>query len=163
MTWLEDMDIGARAELGRHRFDAAEMIAFAKLYDPRDYYIDAAAAAHGPFGRLVASPWYVVATWMRLMMSQRDRAHFEHLSTQRADSDQAQSGPSPGFLDLSWPNPVASGDEITYSVRVHELIKLKSRPKWGIARNLNEGRNQSGELVMRFFGQVLMERRVAGE
>ena len=163
MTWLEDMNIGAQAEIGCHRFDEAEMIAFARAYDPRAYYIDAGAARHGPFGRIVASPWYITAMWMRLMMATRAQRHFQHLSKPSPDADQAKIGPSPGFLDLSWPNPVAHGDEITYSVRVHEIIKLKSRPKWGIARNLNEGRNQQGRLVMRFFGQVLMERRVAGQ
>lgn len=159
MTWFEDMKIGAQIKVGAVVFQEEEMIAFAKLYDPRDYFIDKHAAIAGPYGKLVASPWYVTASWMGLMVKNRDKHLYESLSHQSPDGDQARIGPSPGFVDLSWKNPVEIGDEITYSLEVFKLIELKSRPQWGICRNLSIGTNQHGKEVLRFFGQVLMERK----
>ncbi len=162
MSYLEDVIVGAQQRLGTHIFDEAEMIAFARAYDPRDYYISAAAAQNGPFGALVASGWFVIAVWMQMMTQTRATDFWQAMSdpaAQQTGERPARMGPSPGFLDLAWPHPVCPGDEITYAAQVHKIIKLKSRPEWGIARNLNEGRNQDNKIVMRFFGQVLIERR----
>jgi acyl dehydratase len=159
MAWFDDMKIGTKIEVGSAVFLEDEMIAFAKRYDPRDYFMDRDAAQLGPFGKLVASPWFVTATWMGIMINNRDRSIYQELSHPSPDGDRAKVGPSPGFVDLKWENPVEAGDRITYSIEVAKLIELKSRPQWGICRNLAVGTNQKGEEVLRFFGQVLMERK----
>ncbi len=159
MTWFEDMKVGASIEVGAVLFERAAMIAFAKQYDPRDYFIDEQAALVGPYGKLVASPWHVSAEWMGLMVKNRDRNLYDSLSHKSPDGDKARVGPSPGFVDLSWKTPVEAGDSITYTMEVFKLIEMKSRPQWGIVRNLSVGTNQRGQEVLRFFGQVLMERK----
>lgn len=161
MTWFDDMKIGARVEVGSILFEENAMITFAKTYDPRDYLIDKTAAAQGPFGKLVASPWHITAAWMGLMIKNRTGNLYDKLSTPSPDGDKAKIGPSPGFVNLSWANPVEAGDTITYSLEVSKLITLKSKPQWGICRNLSVGVNQRGEEVLSFFGQVLMERKPA--
>ncbi len=155
--WFEDFRIGARMDLGSYTFTEEEIIRFAKKYDPQPFHIDPEAAKAGPFGGLVASGWHTGATWMKLMIRLRQ-------TTPRPKGDDSpQGGPSPGFFDMRWPNPVRPGDTVTYSAECVERVTLKSRPGWGIVRHRNEGFNQKGEMVFHFIGQGLMPRRAPGE
>ncbi len=154
MSFLEDLPVGAKQILGTHIFDKKEMIAFAKTYDPRAQYIVNEADL------LTASPWYVTAVWMQMMMQNGKDNFWDKVAPQKnSTAPTGRRGPSPGFIDLTYPHPVYAGDEITFTAQIAKIIKLKSRPKWGIARNLNEALNKKGDIVMRFFGQVLVERR----
>lgn len=154
--WFEDFKIGARMELGSYTFSEDEIIRFAKKYDPQPFHVDPVAAKDGPYGGLIASGWHTSATWMKLMINLRQ-------STPRsAGDDSPQGGPSPGFFDMRWPNPVRVGDTITYTAECVELVALKSRPEWGIVRHRNEGFNQDGKMVFHFIGQGLMPRRDPG-
>lgn len=156
MPWFEDIEIGARMELGTYTFTEDEIVAFATKYDPQYFHTDAEAAKAGPFGGLTASGWHTTATWMKMMI--RARAGRD----EPADADGRQppaGGPSPGFLDLKWPVPVRPGDRISYSSTVSEKLDMRSRPEWGIVRSHNVGVNQNGETVLTFTGQGLVQRR----
>ncbi len=155
MPWFEDLAIGARQEMGSHSFTEAEIIRFATKFDPQYFHIDPAAAAESPYGGLIASGWHTASTWMKLMVA---------VIQARTDQPDEQgrrpaAGPSPGFLDLKWPNPVRPGDTIAYSTTLIEKVELRSRPQWGLIRSRNEGVNQRGELVLSFIGQALVQRR----
>jgi acyl dehydratase len=157
MPWFEDLIIGTRQELGSHIFTEEEIIRFATKFDPQYFHVDPVAAAASPYGGLIASGWHTASTWMRLMVV-----------TIRARTDQPdalgrkpEAGPSPGFLDLKWPNPVRPGDTIAYSTTLLEKVELRTRPKWGLIRSRNEGVNQRGEMVLGFIGQALVQRRPA--
>ena len=157
MPWFEDLVIGARQELGSHAFTEAEIIRFATKFDPQYFHVDPAAAAESPYGGLIASGWHTASTWMKLMVA---------LIRARTDEPDEQGrkpagGPSPGFLDLKWPNPVRPGDTIAYSTTLIEKVELRSRPQWGLIRSRNEGVNQRGEMVLSFIGQALVQRRPA--
>lgn len=156
MPWFEDMAIGVRQELGSYCFTAPEMIAFARKYDPQYFHIDAEAAAASQYGGLIASGWHNAAIWMKLMVATMRARPDEPAEGGRRPSP----GPSPGFLDLKWPNPVRPGDTIRYSTVLIEKQELRSRPGWGLIRSRNEGVNQRGELVLSFIGQALVERRI---
>ncbi len=159
MPWFEDIEIGTRMELGSYTFTADEIIAFAKKYDPQYFHIDAEAAKHGPFGALTASGWHTTSTWMKLMIAKR------RATPEPADENGCKppaGGPSPGFLEMKWPNPVRAGDTISYSAEVIEKLDMRSRPEWGIVRSLNIGVNQHGETVLSFIGQGLIEKRIPG-
>jgi acyl dehydratase len=155
MPWFEDIVIGTRRELGSFVFTEAEIIRFATKYDPQYFHIDPVAALQSPYGGLIASGWHTSAVWMKLMVAS--------WRAQPPPTDpavrQPASGPSPGFLDMKWSNPVRVGDSIAYASTTTEKIDLKSRPGWGLIRSLNEGVNQRGELVLSFIGQGLIERR----
>jgi acyl dehydratase len=155
MRWFEDLEIGRRRDLGSHCFTEAEIIAFARQYDPQFIHVDAEAAAAGPYGGLIASGWHTAAVWMKLMVTSL-RAEAEADTTQ---GRRPAPGPSPGFLDLTWPNPVRPGDTIRYSATLIEKVDLKSKPNWGLVRSRCEGTNQRGETVLSFTGQALVERR----
>ena len=155
MPWFEDMVIGSRQELGSHTFTEAEIIRFASKFDPQYFHVDPAAAAASPYGGLIASGWHTASTWMKLMVA-LIQARTDQLDEQ---GRKPAAGPSPGFLELKWPNPVRPGDTVSYSTTLIEKIELRSRPEWGLIRSRNEGVNQRGELVLSFVGQALVQRR----
>ena len=155
MPWFEDLVIGTRQELGSHSFTEAEIIRFATKFDPQYFHIDPAAAAKSPYGGLIASGWHTASTWMKLMVA-LIQARTDQLDEQ---GRKPAAGPSPGFLELKWPNPVRPGDTVSYSTTLIEKIELRSRPQWGLIRSRNEGVNQRGELVLSFVGQALVQRR----
>src|SRR2546421_3213785 len=93
--YFEDYLPGAVFECGRSPVTEAEIIEFARRYDPQDMHVDAAAAARGRFGGLVASGWHTAAMTMRLV----------------ADNflPKAASLASPGIDELRWLKPVRPG------------------------------------------------------
>lgn len=158
--WLEDMELGNRIELGDWLMDEAEMMAFARKYDPQLFHTDHAAAAKSFFGGITASGWFTVACWMRAMIRHRNAQAEKHQKpADETPGPKPLAGPSPGFINLTWPTPVRPGDVISFSATPAEKVLMKSRPQWGIIRSTNEGINQRGELVLRFTGQGMIMRK----
>ncbi len=158
--WLEDIELGNRIDLGAWVMDEAEMLAFARKYDPQPFHIDPVAAAQSPFGGIIASGWFTVACWMRAMIKHRNEQAVKYaVPEQDAPGPKPQNGPSPGFINMTLPNPVRPGDVISFSATTAEKLLMKSRPGWGIIRSTNEGFNQRGEPVLRFTGQGMTATR----
>lgn len=151
--WFDDLEIGERRELGSYRFTADEIIAYASIFDPQPFHIDAEAAKHSSFGALVASGWHTAAVWMMLMINERDR------QVSLAGPGGPQLGSSPGFRNLKWLKPVYAGDTLTYSTEVIDKRETRSRPGWGLVFNRNSAVNQTGELAFQFDGCVFWERQ----
>ncbi len=156
MHFFEDIQIGARTEIGRHTFAADQIKAFAKLYDPQLFHVDEAAAARSHFGALCASGWHTAAVCMRLLVERKDRVVAE---LQSRGETVAIWGPSPGFRDLKWTKPVYVGDTITYATEAIEKRETKSKPGWGLMFSQNTGTNQNGDLVYSFIGSAFIQRR----
>ncbi len=159
MRYLEDMQIGERAEIGHFNFTAEAIKRFARAYDPQPFHLDEEAAASSAFGGLCASGWHTAAIWMRLMIDYRVR----NSDAETAGGNQPRMGPSPGFNDMRWLKPVYAGQTITYSTEITELRNSRSKPGWGIMTSRNEGHNEAGELVFCFTGHVFVERRPNSE
>src|SRR5215467_13907469 len=66
--YWEDFQLGDTAPIGEQHLDAAEMVAFARAYDPQPFHIDEDAARQTVYGGLIASGWYTVALVMRMMV-----------------------------------------------------------------------------------------------
>lgn len=158
MSYFEDIEIGARTEIGRHVFTAEEIKRFAALYDPQRFHLDEAEAERSHFGRLCASGWHTAAICMRMLVENRRRIVAE-LTARGAPV--AEWGPSPGFRDLKWPKPVYVGDTIAYATETIEKRVSNSRPGWGLLFSLNTGTNQHGERVYSFVGSAFVQRRPA--
>lgn len=156
MKYLEDIRVGEKTELGRHRFTAEEIRSFAERFDPQPFHVDEAAAARTHFGGLVASGWHTAATCIRLLVQHRLRAE----EAMRARGEPVgRTGPSPGFRELKWLKPVHAGDTLTFASEIMETRPVESRPDKGLVFALNTGINQAGDLVFSFVSCLFVDRR----
>jgi len=114
-----DFHAGQVIEAGPYAVGEAEIVQFARAYDPQWFHTDAQAAA-GRFGGLIASGWHTCAIAMRL-------------ATDAALHD-SESFASPGVEKIRWPNPVRPGDELRLRATVIETRRARSQPTLGILR-----------------------------
>ena len=76
MKYFEDVRVGETAVLGSSTVSEAEMLAFARKYDPQPFHTDPEAAKTSFFGGLIASGWHTCAIMMRISVEamQREQA-----------------------------------------------------------------------------------------
>ena len=143
--YFEDYVPGAVFEYGQIPVTAAEIIEFARRFDPQDMHVDPEAAAQGRFGGLIASGWHTAAMMMRLF----------------ADNflSKVASLASPGIDELRWLQPVRPGDVLHIRVTVLEATPSRSRPDRGMVRTLVEVLNQDREVVMTLKPMNIIRRR----
>jgi acyl dehydratase len=143
--YFEDYLPGAVFEYGDIPVSEAEIIEFARRYDPQDMHVDPEAAARGRFGGLVASGWHTAAMIMRLVVD-----NF---------LPKAASLASPGIDELRWLKPVRPGDVLRIRVTVLEATPSRSRSDRGMVRSHVEVLNQDGEVVMSMKPMNIIRRR----
>ncbi len=143
--YWEDFYPGQVREGGAITVSAAQIIEFAKKYDPQPFHVDPEQAKESSFGELVASGWHTASMCMRMMC---DLYLLES----------AGMG-SPGIDELRWVKPVRPGDTLRLKVTVLETRASASRPDMGITRSRFEVYNQRGELVMHMAGLGMIRRR----
>jgi acyl dehydratase len=144
--YFEDYVSGAVHEYGQIAVTEAEIIEFARRFDPQDMHVDPEAAARGRFQGLIASGWHTAAMMMRLF----------------ADNflSKVASLASPGIDELRWLKPVRPGDVLHIRVTVLEATPSHSRPDRGMVRTLVEVLNQDREVVMTSKPMNIIRRRV---
>jgi acyl dehydratase len=155
--FLEEIDEGLPVDLGSHHFTRESILTFAQKYDPQPFHLSEAGGRAGPFGALSASGWHTAAGWMKCFVATNTAARAE---LQAGGKALPEIGPSPGFANLKWLQPVFPGDTVSYRSTVTAKRQLASRSTWGLLSSLNEGRNQAGDLVFSFEGKVLVARKV---
>jgi acyl dehydratase len=143
--WLEDYEPGAVYEYGAVILGEADIVDFARRWDPQPMHVDPEAAAKGQFGGLIASGWHTVAVMMRLLAD-----HF---------LSRVASIASPGIDELRWLRPVRPGDALRIRVSILATERSRSRPDRGMVRTLVEVINQRNEPVMSLKAMNLMRRR----
>jgi acyl dehydratase len=143
--YFEDYPEGAVYEFGSVAVTGAEIVDFARRFDPQPMHVDVAAARTGPFGGLIASGWHTAGLMMSLFV-----AHF---------LPRAASLGSPGIDELRWPHPVRPGDVLRLRVRVVEARPSRTQPDRGILRTLVEVLNQDDVVVMSLKPVNLLRRR----
>ncbi|CAN7149462.1 MaoC family dehydratase [Variovorax sp. LjRoot84] len=111
---------GQVIEAGPYLVTEAELLQFAKAYDPQWFHTDPEAAAEGPFGGLIASGWHTGAIAMRLVTD--------------AALAGSESFASPGLGHVKWPNPVRPGDSLRLVADVIQVRRSEKRPTLGILR-----------------------------
>ena len=131
--------------LGPIPIGEADIIEFARKYDPQPIHIDLAAAATGPFGGLIASGWHTVSLVMRVLV--------ENYLAREA------SLASPGIDELRWLKPVRPGDVLSVRVTVLDARRSRSKPDRGLVRTSIEALNQDGEIVMTLIAMNLFRCR----
>lgn len=133
--YFDDYVPGRTVDCGSFSVSEADIIAFAKDYDPQPFHTDPVVAAEGPFGGLIASGWHTTSLMMRLLV--------EHFISAESSLGAA------GVDEIRWPKPVRPGDVLNVRATVLEARRSKSKPDRGIVRSLAEVTNQHGETVMR--------------
>ncbi|WP_418320724.1 MaoC family dehydratase [Piscinibacter sakaiensis] len=109
---------GQTIEAGPYPVDEAEIIRFAKAYDPQWFHTDPQAASKGRFNGLIASGWHTCAIAMRLATD--------------AALHGSESFASPGIERIRWPHPVRPGDRLRLVATVTEARRSASKPDLGI-------------------------------
>lgn len=132
--YFEDFHPGQVIELGTRTVTEAEILDFARQFDPQPFHVDRDAAAASHFGGIVASGWHTCSLLMRQIVD-------ELLS-------RSVSHGSPGVDEIRWLKPVRPGDTLRMSMRVTEAIPSKSRPDRGVLKCEYQGVNQHGEAVV---------------
>lgn len=61
-----DMEAGQTFELGTYHVTSQELTEFASRWDPQWFHTDEDAAAHGPYGGLIASGIHTIGIYQRL-------------------------------------------------------------------------------------------------
>jgi acyl dehydratase len=146
--YLDDFVRGAVYEYGPVTVGEAEIIEFARKYDPQPIHVDPDWARTGPFGGLIASGWHTIALTMRLLVDNYLPA--------------AASLGSPGIDELRWVRPVRPGDALSVRVTVLETRPSRSKPDRGIIRSRIEVLDGPGQVVMTLVALNLLLRRPAG-
>ncbi len=144
--YFEDFPVGAVFEFGSILVTGAEIIAFARQFDPQTMHTDPAAAAKGPTQGLIASGWHTVGMMMRMY----------------ADHYLPENGlPAPGIDELRWLIPVRPGDTLRMRVTILDARLSQSRPDRGVIRPFSEVLNQRDEVVLTMTPINFVRRRPA--
>jgi len=144
---FEDFEPGQVYELGSRTVTEAEILEFARQFDPQPFHVDPEAAKESVFGGLIASGWHTGAIWMRLYVD--------------AMLGGATSRGSPGVEELRWLAPVRPGDTLTGSLTVLDVTPSATRPDRGTVRIRGELTNQDGVTVLRMTSRGHFGRRDA--
>jgi acyl dehydratase len=101
---FHELGVGMLIEAGPRAVSEAEILEFARRYDPQWFHADPQRAAQGRWKGLIASGWHTAAIAMELMVG-------------RILHDSTSYG-SPGLENIRWLEPVRPGDELKLQCRV---------------------------------------------
>ena len=147
--YFEDYLPGAVYEYGHLTVTEAEILEFARRFDPQPIHIDPGFAAAGPFGGLIASGWHTASMMMRLFA--------DHYLSRVA------SLASPGIDELRWPAPVRPGDQLRLRTTIMEARLSRSKADRGLVRTRGELINQDDRTVLDLVAMNLLRVREPGD
>jgi acyl dehydratase len=142
--YLDDLRLGQRFTSRRHTIDAAQIKAFAQLFDPQPFHLDGDSAKETMFGGLVASGWHTAAITMKLLV---------------------EGGlPLAGGIigaggEIAWPRPTHPGDTLRVESEVVEIMPSRSRPDRGMATVRSLTFNHHDEVVQELKAKLVVPRR----
>jgi len=146
--YWEDFAVGTVREFGGMKLEKADILRFARDWDPQPFHVDEEAAKRSPYGGLIASGWQTCAAAMRMCCD--------------AYLLDAASVGSPGVENVRWVKPVRPGDTLKVRLEVLEARPLKSKPGVGLVKNSWQLFNQHGEEVMQMEGYGMFLQRPRG-
>jgi acyl dehydratase len=141
----EDFTAGEAVEFGRTEVSAADIIAYARAFDPDPAHLGEAAARNLEAGALTASDWHCCAMLMRMLCD-------DYLMN-------AAGAGAATVEHVKWFGRVRPGDVLTARRTPLETRASRSRPRIGIVRMLVELFNQRGEQVLSWLPVQFFERR----
>ncbi|MBC7780332.1 MAG: MaoC family dehydratase [Proteobacteria bacterium] len=142
------MIVGKHFNTASLTLDEAEMVRFAREFDPQPIHTDPIVARDSLFGGLIGSGWYTAALTMKLVVG----------GALRPD-DRAWIGL--GIELLRWPVPTRPGDTLSAVMEILEARASNSRPDRGIVKLRTLTYNQKREVMQELVANVLVPRRAA--
>ena len=143
--YFDELKEGERFATGEWTLDEAEIVAFARAFDPQPIHVDKAGAADGPYGGLIASGFQTMALGFRL---------FYELGV----INEACIG-GPGIDNVRFHRPARPGDTIHAIATIAETRLSRSKPDRGYLRMAYDVRNQRDEAVLSYeIVHILMRR-----
>jgi acyl dehydratase len=133
MRYYEDFTEGQVCELGEATVSEAEILEFARKFDPQSFHIDPGAAKRSMYGGLIASGWHTGSLFMGLMV--------------RAVLQDSSSLGSAGIDEMRWLKPVRPGDRLRARLTITSVRPSSKRADRGTVFTLGEMFDQQGERV----------------
>ena len=146
--YFEDYMAGAVYEYGYVTVTEAEILDFARAFDPQPIHVDPEFAAAGPFGGVIASGWHTAGIMMRMFVD-HCLSHVASLA-------------SPGIDELRWPAPVRPGDSLRLRAALVEARRSRSKPDRGLVRTRAELINQNDQTVLELTAMNIIRARRPG-
>ncbi len=132
--YFEDLNVGDVWTSRELTVTEADIIDFARKYDPQPMHTDPVAAAKGPHGSVIASGWQIAALTLKLFVEAGGYGDTPVLGL--------------GNDELRWSKVVRPGDRLTCRREIVELRRSKSNPRNGIVRTRITMTNQNGETAL---------------
>lgn len=143
LLYYDDIKVGSRNLGGSVTVDHAEMLAFAKIWDPLPIHTDP-ISANQVMGGLTAPGLYILALKQRLLHDLPQKtvviASF-------------------GYDEVRFLKPVFAGDSLTLAIDWTEKRLSTSRPDQGIVTHRLSLENDDGQAVMSHLDTILVRRR----
>ena len=130
--YYEDLVIGEVQQSSARTVTSAEMLEFARRYDPQYFHADPAAAGGSIFGGLIASGIHTAALWRILDHEISGDIHWIC---------------GIAWEDVRWPKPVRAGDELRAFAECLEKRPSRTDPARGVVEYRYTLRNQRDEVV----------------
>lgn len=142
--YLDDFQVGQRFTSGTYTMTEAEIVAFAREFDPQPFHLSHDEGGDSLLGGLVASGWHTAAVTMRLQVEGQ---------MQMAGGIVGAGG------EITWPAPTRPGDVLRVETEVLEVRPSRSRPDRGIVTVLTETKNHDGVVVQALKATLVVPRR----
>ncbi|ARQ00243.1 acyl dehydratase [Pseudorhodoplanes sinuspersici] len=143
--YLDDLVVGQRFETESMTVTEADIIAFAKQFDPQYYHVDPVAAQKSAFGGLIASGFHTLSASMRLFFDL-------NLWPEAIIA-------SPGMEHVKWLKPLRPGDTIRAAADVVDVRMSSSKPDRGVVTMDHPCWNQADEMILTFRCAHMLRRR----
>jgi acyl dehydratase len=146
--WFEDYTAGFVVEYGSVPVSEADIIDFARRFDPQPMHVDPELAAASRFGGLIAAGWHSVVIAGRMYVD-------HYLSHVAAIA-------SPGLDEVRWHAPTRPGDVLRLRATTVETRRSRSKPDRGLVRSQMEAVKDDGTVAMSLFAMNLIALRDPG-
>mgnify|MGYP001408769425 CR=1 FL=1 len=133
MLFFENIPVGYSSEVGTWQLNDADVIKFAKVWDPHTYHTDQKAAEASVFGELVASSLHIFAICTRLFHDHADKIQVMAML---------------GKDRIRLPEPARASDLLIYNTVCIDAESSSSKPDRGIIVLSDTLARDTGEVVM---------------
>ncbi len=144
MKYFEDFSPGETEVKNGWPLTEADIIEYARQWDPQPQHVDPEAARALPLGGLIAAGTHLLSLCVRLLVTGAERIAVIAAM---------------GWDEVRFLEPARPGDLLTLSRRCLEARPSASKPDRGIVRNEIILANQHGRPVLRLVDTILVRRR----